>query len=55
MSLKIKSIVCVWISLAISMLLTRTFWVSVLLRFIGICVTAHLLLLKTKKEDNTQV
>ena len=49
MPLKIKSIVLVWLSLAVSMFLIQTLWAYVLLGLIGTGVTIHLLMLKTKK------
>ena len=48
-TLKISSIIFVWVGLSVSMAFTQTLWVSVLLTIIGICVTIHLLLIKTKK------
>jgi len=49
MSLKIKSIVFVWVSLAISMVMLQAVWAYILLSVIGTGVTVHLLMLKTKK------
>ena len=49
MSLKITSIILVWASLAFSMIALRTLWAYILLSIIGIGVTIHLLMLKTKK------
>jgi len=50
MSLKIKSIIFLWGSLTLSMILLQTTWVYAVLCIVGIGVTAHLLLIKTKKE-----
>jgi len=49
--LKIKSIIFLWVSLALSMLLIQTPWVYLILVIVGVGVTAHLLLIKTKKEN----
>ena len=49
MPLKIKSIVIVWMSLTVSMVALQATWAYVLLCTIGIGVTIHLLMLKTKK------
>lgn len=50
-ALKIRTIVFLWVSLCISMFLIQTTWVYILLIIVGICVTAHLLMMKTRKED----
>jgi len=49
MSLKIISIILVWVSLSFSMFALRAFWAYVLLSVIGVGVTMHLLMLKTKR------
>jgi len=49
MLLKIKSIIFVWISLTLSMIALQTLWAYVLLCVIGVVVTVHLLMIKTKK------
>jgi len=51
-SWKIKSIASLWITLAISMIILRTVWIYILLSIIGVCVTVHLLRIKTKAEPN---
>ena len=48
MSLKITSIILVWMSLFFSMIRMNTTWSYVLLAVIGVGVTIHLLMLKTK-------
>ena len=48
--LKIISIISVWISLTISMIVMQTLWLSLLLTVVGGCVTIHILLIKTKKD-----
>ena len=45
---KAAGVIFVWTGLVISMILTQTLWISVLLGIVGACVTAHLLLMKTK-------
>jgi uncharacterized membrane protein YbaN (DUF454 family) len=47
-SWKIANIVSLWVMLTISMVIMRTVWIYVLLGTIGIGVTTHLLLIKTK-------
>jgi len=61
-SLKITSIILVWVSLSLSIIALRTLWAYVLLSIIGVGVTIHLLMLKTKKpmrhkifKDNTKI
>ena len=49
MSLKITSIILVWVSLSLSMITLHTLWAYILLSTIGVGVTIHLLMLKTKK------
>ena len=46
---KIISIVFVWTGLSISIAVVQTLWVTIMLIIIGICVTIHLLMIKTKK------
>jgi len=50
MSLKTKSIIFLWGSLALSMVLLQTTWIYAVLCVVGVSVTAHILLIKTKKE-----
>jgi len=47
--LKISSIAFVWIGLTISMLIVQILWVILLLVAVGIGVTIHLLMIKTKR------
>jgi len=49
MAFKVKNIVILWISLAISMFILRNTWSYVLLCIVGICVTTHLLMIKTRE------
>jgi len=49
MSLKVKSIIFVWLSLSISMFALNTLWAYIFLSVIGAGVTVHLLMIKTKK------
>jgi len=48
-SLKIISILFVWTGLLISMAVTQTLWIVVMLAVVGVGVTIHLLMIKTKK------
>jgi len=50
MAFKIRNIVFLWVSLCISMVLIRTVWIYILLSVVGICVTTHLLMIKTRKD-----
>ena len=49
-SLKIKTIVFLWPSLAISAVLINAVWAWFLLAIVGICVTTHVLTIKKKKD-----
>jgi len=49
-SLKIASIAFLWTGLIISMVIVQTMLIYVTLGIVGVCVTIHLLLIKTKKE-----
>ena len=49
MPLKISSVVFVWIGLIISMAVIQTVWVYILLSIIGVAVTVHILMIRTKK------
>ena len=51
MSQKIVSIAFLWTGLIISMAIVRTTWIYIVLGIVGIGVTTHLLLIKTKKAD----
>ena len=46
--LKIASIVFLWAGLSISMAVTQKTWLCIFLCGVGVCVTIHLLLIKTK-------
>ncbi|MCL2576736.1 MAG: YbaN family protein [Defluviitaleaceae bacterium] len=48
---KIGSITFLWTGLIISMLITRTTFIFATLSIVGIGVTVHLLMIKTKKKD----
>jgi len=50
MSLKIASLVFLWAGLVLSMLAVRTWWIYLILGLVGAGVTAHLLLIKTRKK-----
>jgi uncharacterized membrane protein YbaN (DUF454 family) len=49
LSMKIFTIAFLWTGLMISMIFVQTTWMYVVLGIVGVCVTAHLLLIKTKK------
>jgi len=51
MSFKIRNIAFLWVSLAISMILLRTTWIYIFLSIVGICVTVHLLMIKTRPDN----
>jgi len=46
--LKVVSIIVVWVSLSISMWMLQAVWAFVLLPIVGVCVTVHIALIKTK-------
>ena len=46
--LKIISIAVVWLSLTISILMLQTIWAFIVLPIVGICVSIHIALIKTK-------
>jgi len=48
---KMRNIILLWASLAVSMFLLRTVWIYVLLSIVGVCVTTHLLMIKTRVDD----
>ena len=52
LSLKIGSIIFLWAGLSVSMIVVRTMWVYILLTAVGVGVTIHLLLIKTKRSTN---
>ena len=47
-SLKIVSIASLWTGLIISMVIVRATWAYIVLGIVGLCVTIHLLLIKTR-------
>ena len=47
---KILSIAFLWTGLIISMVMVQTTWIYIVLGIVGIGVTTHLLLIKTKKS-----
>jgi len=49
MRLKIISIIVVWLSLSISMFMLQATWAFILLPIVGVCVSIHIALIKTKK------
>jgi len=50
---KAVSIIYLWIGLFTSMLVLRATWSYFFLAVVGVCVTVHLLLIKTKKKEDT--
>jgi len=46
--LKVISITVVWLSLSISMLILQTTWALIMLPIVGLCVSIHIALIKTK-------
>jgi len=48
--LKIASIAFLWTGLVVSMLITQAIWLYIILGIVGVCVTIHLLLIKTKNR-----
>ena len=54
MWLKVSSIAFLWTGLAISAVIVRAVWVYVVLGIVGVGVTTHLLLIKTKKKPREQ-
>jgi len=49
---KTASIVFLWTGLVISMILTHLLWLYIVLGFIGIGVTIHILMIKTRKKED---
>jgi len=49
---KLISIICLWAGLIISMCISQKTILYVILAIVGICVTAHILLLKTRREPD---
>ncbi|MFA9376344.1 MAG: YbaN family protein [Lachnotalea sp.] len=49
---KAIAIVIVWVLLLISIFVTQKLWLKILLTFVGIGVTVHLLLFKTRVTEN---
>jgi len=47
---KVGSIIFLWAGLIISMCITQKKWLYIMLIIVGVCVTIHLLLIKTKTE-----
>jgi len=46
---KIATLVFLWVGLAISMIIVRTPLIFVILSLVGICVTIHILMIRTKR------
>jgi len=52
LSVKIWSILFVWAGLTVSMIRTQAIWMTVLLAVVGVAVTVHLLMIKTKEKHD---
>jgi len=50
-SIKIKSLIFLWISLGISLIITQNMHVAIVLLIVGITVTIHIACIKTRKKD----
>ncbi len=48
---KAISLLILWTGLTISIIITQTVWICVILVIVGICVTAHIALIKTKNTS----
>jgi len=46
---KVRTIIILWISMGVSMSLIQILWICIMLVFIGIGVTVHIMLIKTKE------
>lgn len=53
MAVKVRSIIVLWLLLAVSAVTVGKLWLTLLLAAVGIGVTIHLLLLKTRPPENT--
>jgi uncharacterized membrane protein YbaN (DUF454 family) len=51
-TMKIASITFLWTSLIVSAVLVQTVWVRIVLGLVGIGVSIHLLMIKTKKNEH---
>jgi uncharacterized membrane protein YbaN (DUF454 family) len=49
-SLKIRTIVVLWLGLIISAFIKNIIWVWIVLAIVGICVTAHILMIMDKQK-----
>jgi len=48
---KVWTIAFLWIGLSTTMILARTLWIFAILVIVGICVTTHVLMIKTKVDS----
>ncbi len=51
MKTKIVSVILLWAGLIVSMVLSQNKILFIILPIVGVCVTAHILLLKTREKD----
>ena len=51
---KARAIIVLWVMLAVSATLMRRLWLILLLAAVGIGVTVHLLMLKTRRPEQTE-
>ena len=53
-SLKIRTIALLWPSLAISAFLVNSPWAWILLAVVGVCVTTHVVMIRSKKSKREE-
>ena len=53
-SLKIRTIALLWPSLAVSAFLVDSIWARILLAVVGVCVTAHVVMIRGKKSEREE-
>ncbi|KZX16483.1 inner membrane protein YbaN [Methanobrevibacter cuticularis] len=51
MNVKRNTLIFLWVMLIASAIIVSSLLITVILAIVGICVTAHILLLKTKKDN----
>ena len=53
-SLKIRTIALLWPSLAITAFLVDSLWARILLVIVGVCVTTHVVMIRSKKSNREE-